>query len=63
VNCSENAHIYETQVLRNTFDGTWRVLLKFEPKQNNTEPVDLRCTLQRDEKPASETWTYLWSPP
>ncbi len=62
-NCSKNAKIYETQALRNSFGGTWRVLLKFEPNEGNTEPVDLRCTLQRADKPVSETWTYLWSPP
>ena len=61
--CSENAHIYETQALRNVFDGTWRVMLKFEPTPGNSEPVDLRCTLQRANKPVSETWAYLWSPP
>jgi len=61
--CSENARIYETQVLRNAFDGTWRVLLKFEPKEGNSEPVDLRCTLEIADKPVSETWAYLWSPP
>jgi glucans biosynthesis protein len=63
VGCSENGKIYETQVLRNTIDGTWRVLLKFEPTQGNTDPVNLRCTLQKAERPVSETWAYLWSPP
>ncbi|MEI9892383.1 MAG: glucan biosynthesis protein, partial [Chthoniobacter sp.] len=32
VSCSENAGIYETQVLPNPVDKTWRVILKFEPK-------------------------------
>jgi glucans biosynthesis protein len=63
VSCSANSRIYETQVLRNAFEGTWRVLLKFEPNEGNADPVDLRCTLQRADKPVSETWTYLWSPP
>lgn len=63
VNCSPNAKIYETQVIPNPFAHTWRVVLKFEPQPGNTEPVDLRCTLQRDGVPVSETWVYLWSPP
>jgi glucans biosynthesis protein len=63
VNCSENAKIYETQVLRNTFNNTWRVMLKFEPAADNKQPVDLRCTLMKGEEAVSETWAYLWSPP
>ena len=63
VSCSENAGIYETQVLPNPSDRTWRVILKFEPKAGNKDPVDLRCTLQRGGKAVSETWVYLWSPP
>ncbi|MDQ3621827.1 MAG: glucan biosynthesis protein G [Verrucomicrobiota bacterium] len=63
VNCGENARIYETQVLKNTFNNTWRVMLKFEPKADNKEPVDLRCTLKKGEDNVSETWVYLWSPP
>jgi periplasmic glucans biosynthesis protein len=63
VNCSENAKIYETQVIRNPFEDTWRVMLKFEPAPDNKEPVDLRCTLKLGEETVSETWAYLWSPP
>ncbi|HEX8296711.1 MAG TPA: glucan biosynthesis protein G [Chthoniobacteraceae bacterium] len=63
VSCSENAKIYETQVIRNPLNKTWRVLLKFEPAADNKDPVDLRCTLKKGEEVVSETWTYLWSPP
>ncbi len=63
VSCTPNARIYETQVLRNSFSGGWRVLLKFEPLEGNQEPVDLRCTLKRGEAVVSETWAYLWSIP
>ncbi len=31
--------------------------------QANTDPVDLRCTLQKGTNILSETWTYQWSPP
>ena len=60
--CSTNASIVETQVFRNPFKSSWRVLLKLEPKPGNKDPVDIRCTLQKGEEVLSETWTYLWSP-
>jgi glucans biosynthesis protein len=62
VSCSPNAKIYETQVLRNTSEDTWRVIIKFEPQSDNRDPVDLRCTLKRQGTAVSETWAYLWSP-
>jgi periplasmic glucans biosynthesis protein len=62
-NCSTNAAIVGNQVLRNTYLGTWRVILIMQPKPGNTDPVDLRCTLQRGTNVLSETWTYQWSPP
>jgi len=61
--CSPNAKIYEVQVIRNPFENTWRVLLKFEPAAENKDAVDLRCTLKQGEKPVSETWVYRWMPP
>jgi glucans biosynthesis protein len=62
VNCSGNAKVYETQVIKNPFEETWRVFFKFEPASDNQEPVDLRCTLKLGEESVSETWEYLWSP-
>jgi glucans biosynthesis protein len=62
-NCSTNAVIAENQVLRNPFLNTWRVILKMQPKPNNIDPVDIRCTLQSGTNILSETWTYQWSPP
>jgi glucans biosynthesis protein len=61
--CSTNAAIVWNQTLRNTFLETWRVVLKMQPKPGNTDPVDIRCTLQRGTNILSETWTYQWSPP
>ena len=60
--CSPNAAIIENQVFYNPHDHTWRVILKLEPKPDNQDPVDLRCTLKKGEEVISETWTYLWNP-
>ena len=62
-NCSSNAVIVDNLVVRNPFLKTWRVVLKMQPKPGNTDPVDLRCTLQKGTNILSETWTYQWSPP
>jgi periplasmic glucans biosynthesis protein len=62
-NCSFNAVILNNLVVRNEDLGTWRVVLKMQPKSGNVDPVDLRCTLQRGTNILSETWTYQWSPP
>jgi glucans biosynthesis protein len=61
--CSDNGAIDETQLVRNPFDRTWRVILKLQPKADNKDPIDLRCTLKKGDEVVSETWTYLWSPP
>jgi glucans biosynthesis protein len=61
--CSTNGTIAETLLFRNAFEGTWRVILKLQPAPGNTDPIDLRCTLKKNNEVASETWTYLWSPP
>jgi glucans biosynthesis protein len=62
-NCSGNAVILNNQLIRCPELGTWRVILKMQPKPGNADPVDLRCTLQSGTNVLSETWTYLWSPP
>jgi len=62
-NCSGNAAILNSQVNRCPELGTWRAILKMQPKQGNADPVDLRCTLQRGTNVLSETWVYQWSPP
>jgi glucans biosynthesis protein len=61
--CSSNAVIVYNEVFRNPFSNTWRVILKLEPKTDNHDTVDLRCTLKKGEDVLTETWTYLWSPP
>jgi glucans biosynthesis protein len=62
-NCSGNATIVDNFVTRNTFLGTWRVILKMQPKAGSHDLVDLRCTLQQGTNAVGETWTYQWSPP
>ena len=61
-NCSSNGTILDALVVRNTYQGTWRVYLKMRPTPANHDPVDLRCTLQQGTNVVSETWTYQWSP-
>ncbi|HWY31014.1 MAG TPA: glucan biosynthesis protein, partial [Candidatus Acidoferrum sp.] len=61
--CSTNGAIVDNYVVWNEFAGTWRVYLSMQPKAGDHDPVDLRCTLRRGNQIASETWTYLWSPP
>ena len=48
--CSDNAAIVDNYVVRNTVAGTWRVILKMQPKPGNHDPVDLRCTLQKGDE-------------
>ena len=62
-NCSDNAVMVDNQVFHDPFLKGWRVVLKMQPKPGNTNPVDLRCTLQTGTNILSETWTYQWSPP
>jgi glucans biosynthesis protein len=62
-NCSAGATIVDNFVTRNPFLGTWRVILKMQPKTGSHEAVDLRCTLQQGTNAVSETWVYQWSPP
>ncbi len=62
-NCSTNAAIVDNLVVRNPFLNAWRVILKMQPQPGNTNPVDLRCTLQKGTNSLSETWTYQWNPP
>lgn len=62
-NCSPNGVITESQIFRNPFDRTWRVILKLQPKPDNKDTIDLRCTLKKGDENVTETWTYLWSPP
>jgi glucans biosynthesis protein len=61
--CSTNGSIYFSQVFHNPNASTWRVMLTLEPKADNKDPVDVRCTLRKGEEVLGETWTYLLNPP
>ena len=62
-NCSANAALTENQVFYNPIKRNWRVILAMQPRVENKDPVDIRCTLKQGEETVSETWTYHWSPP
>ena len=61
--CSTNGAIVENQIFHLPFNGDWRAVIKMEPKPDNHDPVDIRCTLKKGEEVLTETWTYHWSPP
>ena len=61
--CSDNAAITEVQVFPVPKLSAWRAIIMMEPKADNKDPVDLRCTLKKGEEVLTETWTYHWSPP
>ena len=62
-NCSDNAAITEAQVFPVPKLNAWRAIIMMEPKAENKDPVDIRCTLKKGEEVLTETWTYHWSPP
>lgn len=62
ISCSENGVISENQVFFNPLKRNWRVIFAMDPKDDNKDPVDLRCTLKLGDETVSETWTYHWSP-
>ena len=61
--CGGNAIIVESLVFPNSYNNSWRIMLKMEPKTDNKEPVDIRCSLKQAEEVLTETWVYRWSPP
>jgi glucans biosynthesis protein len=63
VGCSPNGTIIDSQVFKVHPTGAWRVMLKFEPKAGDKDPIDLRCALHEGKKQLTETWTYYWNPP
>ena len=62
-NCSGGARIADCSVFRNSFAGTWRVILKMIPPAGSKDAIDLRCSLQQGTNVVGETWVYQWSPP
>ncbi len=53
-----NAELRERNLFRNRVNGTWRMTLRLRRLDAN-KPVELRGYIQRDQKPFSETWSYV----
>ena len=45
----------------NAYDRTWRVFFK-AAAQKGAAPVESRAFINRNGKPVTETWIYLWNP-
>lgn len=56
-----NGTLKNSILLLNGPDNTWRVCFDVEPV-DRTQPVEMRCFLQSDGLPRSETWTYYLKP-
>lgn len=56
-----NGNLKGKHLQRNDFGNSWRVFFDVEPV-DKTKPVEMRCFLQSDDLPRSETWTYFWIP-
>ena len=52
-------YLRDRKVEKNGYDNSWRVTFTIIPLKHNV-PTELRCTLLRDNKPLTETWTYTW---
>jgi glucan biosynthesis protein len=63
VHCGENAVVSDTQIFRNSFSESWRVIFSLKPKAGNKDSVDIQCALKRGAATLTETWIYHWSPP
>jgi glucans biosynthesis protein len=63
VHCGENAVVSNTQIFRNSFSESWRVIFSLKPKAGNKDSVDIQCALKRGVETLSETWIYHWSQP
>jgi glucans biosynthesis protein len=56
-----NGNLKGKHLQRNDPGNAWRVFFDVEPV-DRTLPVEMRCFLQSDGLPRSETWTYFWNP-
>lgn len=56
-----NGTLQHKNVIFNTLNNSWRVVLDVKPKTAG-QSVEIRCTLTSDENPGSETWIYSWTP-
>jgi len=56
-----NAELLQTRIDRNDAIGGWRVALTLR-RIDPAKPVDLHAVITRDNKPISETWSYILPP-
>lgn len=56
-----NGNLKGKHLQRNDLGNAWRVFFDVEPVDRHC-PVEMRCFLQSDGLPRSETWTYFWNP-
>lgn len=56
-----NGTLKGTHLQLNEPANSWRVFFDVEPI-DATRPVEMRCFLQSNGLPQSETWTYYWNP-
>jgi len=61
VNVGGNAELTERSVSRNRVSGAWRVIVRMKREDIN-KPVELRAFLKLNDKPISETWSYIVPP-
>lgn len=58
VSVAGNAELTQQSVTRNRVSGSWRVTLLMK-RQDVNKPIELRAYLQLNDKPISETWSYI----
>ena len=61
VSAGDNGKVLEQRVERNDVSGGYRVVLRLQPV-DPAKPLELRMFLQSDDRPLSETWSYLLPP-
>jgi len=50
---------HENQVFFNPVKRNWRVILALQHARETRTPVDIRCTLKKDDEVVSETWRII----
>jgi glucans biosynthesis protein len=52
-------YVRDTSVEKNSYDNSWRATISIIPYKPFVETV-LKCHLERNGRPLSETWNYTW---
>jgi len=61
VSPGDNGKVLEQRIERNDVSGGYRVVLRLQ-RVDAAKPLELRIFLQSDDRPVSETWSYLLPP-